>query len=122
MPDNQQPLDFSYLIEMVGDDPVFLIEFFETFIIQTPIYLAEISDALASENWSKVANCAHKIKPTFSYIGRNDVKEFVQTIEHNARNMISLEKIASDIERLEFLLVQVYDQLEVAKKEMQTRL
>jgi len=122
MQDHQQPLDFSYLIEMVGDDPAFLIDFFETFIKQTPIYLGEMNEALLHSNWGKVASCAHKIKPTFSYIGRNDVKEFVQTIEHNARNMIFLEKIAIDIHRLEFLLLQIYEQLEEAKKENQTRL
>jgi HPt (histidine-containing phosphotransfer) domain-containing protein len=121
MLDNQQPLDFSYLIEMVGDDPVFLIDFFETFIIQTPIYLAEMSDALVKENWSKVANGAHKVKPTFIYIGRNDVKEFVQTIEDRARNKTELEKIPSDLETLKLICAGIFEQLEIAKKKLQAK-
>ncbi|RZK21099.1 MAG: Hpt domain-containing protein [Pedobacter sp.] len=124
MQDNHDnhPLDLSYLTEMVGHNPEFMIEVFDTFIEQTPFYLAELEDALSNENWDKVGNCAHKIKPTFSYVGRNDVKDFVHSIEHNARNQIDLEQIPADVERLKGLLVHIYAQLEMAKKEIQSKL
>ena len=115
------PLDLSYLKEMVGHNPEFMIEVFDTFIEQTPFYLAELEDALSSENWDKVGNCAHKIKPTFSYVGRSDVKDFVQSIEDNARNQIAVEQIPADVERLKALLVEIYTQLEVAKNEIQSK-
>jgi HPt (histidine-containing phosphotransfer) domain-containing protein len=108
-------IDFSYLIEMVGDDPAFLIEFFETFTEHAPIYLAEMENALANQNWNEVANCAHKIKPTFSYIGRNDVKELVRVIEDNARDQTAGEKIKSDVEKLKLLCADIFQQLEVEK-------
>lgn len=122
MPDLQRPLDFSYLIGMGGDDPVFFLEFLETFIIQTPLSIREMDAALVKGNWNKVADFAHKIKPTFIYIGRDDVKELVHAIEYNARNKVFLAKIPTDIEQLKCLLLQVYEQLEIAKKEIQSRL
>jgi HPt (histidine-containing phosphotransfer) domain-containing protein len=115
MPNHQQALNFSYLIEMVGDDPAFLIEFFETFTTQTPLYLAEMNEALIKGNWNKVANCAHKIKPTLSYFGRNDVKDFIQTIEDRARNRIALEKIPLDVEKLKLVFSDIFLQLEKEK-------
>jgi len=118
----QQPLDFSYLIQMVGNDPVFLIDFFETFILQNALYLAEINETLIKEDWAKLASCAHKIKPTFSYIGRNDVKELVQTIEYNAKNMTALNKIPKDVERLNTLSLKICEQLEEAKKDIQSKI
>ncbi|RDC58276.1 Hpt domain-containing protein [Pedobacter chinensis] len=119
---DNHPLDLSYLIKMVGHNPEFMIEVFDTFIEQTPFYLAELEDALSVQNWDKVGNCAHKIKPTFTYVGRNDVKDFVQSIEHNARNKIAVEQIPSDIEHLKELLACIYVQLDVAKKDMQSKL
>lgn len=118
MQDNydNHPLDLSYLTEMVGHNPEFMIEVFDMFIEQTPFYMAELENALSVENWDKVGDCAHKIKPTFSYIGRSDIKDFVQTIEHNARNKVSLEQIPLDVIRLEEMLDRVYVQIDEMKK------
>jgi len=119
---DNHPLDLSYLTEMVGHNPEFMIEVFDTFIKQTPFYLAELEDALSVQNWDKVGDCAHKIKPTFTYIGRNDVKDFMQSIEYNARNQINVGQIPADIERLKELLECIYVQLDVAKKDIQLKL
>ncbi|WP_316800718.1 Hpt domain-containing protein [Pedobacter frigidisoli] len=99
-----------------------MIEVFDTFIEQTPIYLAELEAALVARNWLKVSNGAHKIKPTFTYIGRNDVKDFVSLIENNARNQVAIEQIPGDVERLKELLNEIYAQLQVAKAEMQSNI
>ncbi len=117
-----QPLDLSYLKEMVGNDPVFMIEIFDTFIEQTPIYLADLENALTDENWLKVGNCAHKIKPTFSYIGRSDVKDFMQMLEDKAKKQIMVEEIPADVEQLKMFLVEIYGQLELAKLQFQQKL
>lgn len=119
---DNHPLDLSYLTEMVGHNPEFMIEVFDTFIEQTPFYLAELEDALSKKDWDRVGHCAHKIKPTFSYVGRNDVKDFVQSIENNARNQISVEQIPADVERLKLLLVEIYAQLDVARRNLQSTL
>ncbi|MCZ4244309.1 Hpt domain-containing protein [Pedobacter punctiformis] len=119
---DNHPLDLSYLINMVGHNPTFMIEVFDTFIDQTPIYLAELDNALSASDWDMVANSVHKIKPTFSYIGRDDIKGFVQGIEHDARNKENVEGIPVRITRLKELLGHVYLQLEEAKKDIQAKL
>ncbi|WP_316807261.1 Hpt domain-containing protein [Pedobacter agri] len=119
---DNHPLDLSYLTEMVGHNPEFMIEVFDTFTEQTPFYLAELEDALSKNDWDRVGHCAHKIKPTFSYIGRNDVRDFVQSIEHNARKQISLEQIPADVDQLKVILVQIYAQLDAARKNLQSEL
>lgn len=119
---DSHPLDLSYLIKMVGHNPTFMIEVFDTFIDQTPVYLTELDSALASKDWDMVANSIHKIKPTFSYIGRDDIKDFVQEIEQNARNKENVEEIPANVSRLKDLLQHVYAQLEEAKKDIQAKL
>ncbi|MCX2574845.1 Hpt domain-containing protein [Pedobacter sandarakinus] len=115
---DNHPLDLSYLIQMVGHNPEFMIEVFDTFLAQTPFYMAELEDAMLHKSWEKVGNCAHKIKPTFSYVGRADIKDFVQKIEHNARNLADIDQLPADIERLKITVVAIYRQIEAAKKEL----
>ncbi|KQS36914.1 Hpt domain-containing protein [Pedobacter sp. Leaf194] len=114
MQDNRDnhPLDLSYLTEIVGHDPEFMIEVFETFTEQTPFYMAELEDALAKKDWKRVAECAHKIKPTFTYVGRGDVKDFVQLIENGARKQENLPHVAEQIASLNSLIDKIYQQIE----------
>ncbi|MFC4211141.1 Hpt domain-containing protein [Pedobacter lithocola] len=115
MQDNRDnhPLDLSYLKEMVGHDPEFMIEVLETFLEQTPVYLVELNDALLNKDWKKVANCAHKIKPTFTYVGRDDVKDFVQLIENDAKNEGNIDSLTTKVEELHSVLdiicIQIQD-------------
>jgi len=124
MQDNydNHPLDLSYLTEMVGQNLEFLIEIFDTFIEKTPFDVAELEHALFLKKWNKVADCLHKIKPTFSYIGRADLHNFVKSIEYNAKNKVAVKQIPADIKQLKILITQIYAQLEVAKKDIQAKL
>lgn len=118
---DNRPLDLSYLTEMVGDDPVFMIEIFDTFIEQTPFYVAELEDALSKKDWKRVAHAAHKIKPTFSYIGRTDVKELVQIIETDANKQENVEAIPLKVEQLHQIIDDIYSQLSNAIVEVKTK-
>ncbi|WP_231460118.1 MULTISPECIES: Hpt domain-containing protein [unclassified Pedobacter] len=123
MEDNydNHPLDLSYLVEMVGHDPEFMIEIFETFIEQTPFYVAELEDALYLKNLKKVADCAHKIKPTFTYVGRTDVREFVHTIERSARELVELDTLPQRLKQLHQMLETIYIQIERSISEVRTK-
>src|SRR5689334_16038061 len=90
---NNEPLDLSYLKDMCGDSPEFIIEMIDLFKVQTPVYIEELEQAMADEDWAKVSATAHKIKPTFVYVGREDAKEFMQTIEHHAREQRDLDQL-----------------------------
>lgn len=83
---NDKPLDLSYLKEMTGDSTEFIIEMIDVFKEQTPIYMIELQQALEAKDWTALSNCAHKIKPTFAYLGRGDAKDHMQMIEHAARS------------------------------------
>ncbi|RBQ02981.1 Hpt domain-containing protein [Pedobacter miscanthi] len=111
----KRPLDFSYLIDMVGNEPLFLIELIDTFLVQIPAFITEIDKALIAGNRVKISNYAHKIKPTFTYIGRNDIKDFVHQIENQVKNDFSIKQISLDVEKLKLILAEVLLQLEQEK-------
>ncbi|SER87633.1 Hpt domain-containing protein [Pedobacter rhizosphaerae] len=112
---DNHPIDLSYLIEMLGNNRTFIIEFFDTFSTQTPLYLEELDLALTNQDWERVADCAHKIKPTFGYFGRNDIRDLVHDIERSARQKMAPAQIITDVQKLKSTLNQLYLQIAEAR-------
>jgi HPt (histidine-containing phosphotransfer) domain-containing protein len=119
---NNEPLDLSYLREMSGDSPEFIIEMIDLFKSQTPIYMAELADAIGQQDWGKIASSAHKMKPTFTYVGRDDVKDHLQDIEAGARDKVDMQKLASAFEEVRLFINTLYAQLDDARAELQKQI
>jgi HPt (histidine-containing phosphotransfer) domain-containing protein len=112
---NNTPLDLSYLRDMSGDSPEFIIEMIDMFKQQTPIYMADLEQALLEKDWPRVSSCAHKIKPTFSYVGRDDAKEHMQMMEHHAKDLKNVEELSTDFAEINDFVKVLYRQLDDAK-------
>ncbi|NRF40857.1 Hpt domain-containing protein [Pedobacter foliorum] len=119
---NDEPLDLSYLREMSDDNAEFIIEMIDLFKVQTPVYLSELESAVADKNWPLVSTCAHKMKPTFSYVGREDAKLHMQMIEHNARELINVDDLPKACTEVAEFVQVLYKQLDLAKASLEKRL
>jgi HPt (histidine-containing phosphotransfer) domain-containing protein len=119
---NNHPLDLSYLSEMSGDSPEFMIEMIDMFKQQTPIYLDDLKKAIDAQDWSRTASCAHKMKPTFAYVGRDDAKDHMQWIEHHARDQQDLGEIPGKFDEVNEFVKVLYKQLDDAKVVLSERL
>lgn len=119
---NTEPLDLSYLRDMSGDSIEFMIEMIDMFKQQTPIYINDLAAALKEQNWVKVASCAHKIKPTFAYVGRDDARNHMQLMEHNARDQKDVETLPTALQELNSFIEILNVQLDAAKSELQKQL
>lgn len=119
---NEEPLDLSYLRDMSGDSAEFMIEMLEAFQKQTPIYMDDLERAILAENWKATSECAHKIKPTFYYVGREDARDHMQEIERNAREMKEIEHIPTAFAEAKEFVAILYKQLDEAKALLQQRL
>ena len=119
---NNAPLDLSYLRDMSGDSAEFMIEMIDMFKQQTPLYMEELQQAVSEKNWSKVSSCAHKIKPTFAYVGRDDAKNHMQLMEHNARDQKDVETLPTALQELNSFIEILNVQLDTAKSELQKQL
>lgn len=107
---------------MSGDSAEFIIEMIDMFKTQTPLYITDLAQAVSEQNWLRVADHAHKIKPTFSYIGREDAKEHMQMMEHNAREGKDLENLPQAFEELNDFVQILYVKLNEARAEETKRL
>ncbi len=119
---NNAPLDLSYLRDMSGDSAEFMIEMIDMFKQQTPLYMEELKQAVSEKNWSKVSSCAHKIKPTFSYVGREDAKSHMQMMEQNARDLNKVEELPNAFAEVNDFVQILYNQLDEAKDLLKDKL
>lgn len=119
---NNQPLDLSYLREMSGDSADFMIEMLDVFQKQTPIYIDDLEKAIDARNWKATSECAHKMKPTFFYVGRVDVRDHMQEIETNARELKDIESIPNSFNEVKEFVSILYQQLADAKTELESQL
>jgi HPt (histidine-containing phosphotransfer) domain-containing protein len=119
---NNSPLDLSYLRDMSGDSAEFMIEMIDMFKMQTPIYIADLEQAIKAEDWAKAAGFAHKIKPTFSYVGREDARAHLQIMENNAKELKDLSAMPQALNELTDFVNVLYRQLDEAKADLEKRL
>lgn len=119
---NKEPLDLSYLREMSGDSTDFMIEMLEAFQKQTPIYMGDLEKAVDARDWKAISECAHKMKPTFFYVGRVDVRDHMQEIESNARELKDLETIPDAFNKAKEFVAILYQQLADSKVELEKQL
>lgn len=119
---NNEPLDLTYLKDMSGDSAEFIIEMLDLFKAQTPAYVADLGKAIKAEDWPRASSCAHKIKPTFAYVGREDAKEHMQMMERNARELNHIETLPRAFDELCAFAEVLYRQLDEAKADLKKRL
>jgi len=119
---NNSPLDLSYLRDMSGDSAEFMIEMIDMFKLQTPLYVADLEQSILAEDWDKAAGFAHKIKPTLSYVGREDARGHLQVIETNARELKELSEMPKALQEFNAFITILYKQLDEAKEELEKRL
>ena len=112
-------VDLSYLKDVASGSDECMIDMIDLFLDQTPAYFEQIEQFIIEGNWSKVADIAHKIKPTLAFMGVDSARESMAEIEQNARNLVNLETIPPAFQALKEMSVQLYKQLEEVKASLQ---
>lgn len=125
MPENQSQnkpefnIDLTYLRDVSSGSNEFIVDMIELFLEQTPAYFEQLRQFIAEENWPKVAEIAHKIKPTLAFMGADAAKESMAAIETSARNLTDVESIAPGFELLYEFSGDLFNKLTEVKKELE---
>ena len=117
----KEDLDLSYLREMSGDSAEFMIEMLDTLVEQIPLYIEDLQKAVDAQDWKAASEFAHKVKPTFYYVGREDVRDYVQVIERNAKEGINVDAIPSALAKIKEELNVILTQVAKSKAELESQ-
>lgn len=119
---SKEDLDLSYLREMSGDSAEFMIEMLDTLVEQIPVYLEDLQRAVDAKEWKAASEFAHKVKPTFYYVGREDIRDYMQVIERNAKEEVDVDSIPSALQEIKTELNVILQQVAKSKAELETQL
>ncbi len=112
-------IDLTYLKEVSDNNSEFMIEMIDIFQAQTPGYVNQLEAALSIEDWKRVSEMAHKIKPTLTFMGVESAMLVMTSIESRARDGVDFEGIKADFEDIKEVLQIIYLKLEDKKKELE---
>lgn len=117
--DSEFKIDLSYLRDVSSGSNEFMIEMIELFLDQTPGYFEQLNQLISDENWPRVAEIAHKIKPTLAFMGADTAKDRMAEIEANARNLTNTDSIAPVFKSLHKFSGELFIKLTEAKKDLE---
>ncbi len=103
---NYRIIDIEHIKTFTGGDPVFIRQLVDIFLKRTPEYMDELKEAVKAKEWEKIKTMAHKVKPTFTYVGMGTFTDKVGIIEDYA--------IKKDITTIENILDEVWDDCQLA--------
>lgn len=87
--------DLTYLRSVSDNNQEFLQEMIQTFVQSIPPVLEDMQASLETKNWKKLSRLAHQIKPSFSLLGMEALRETVFSIEETAQQKTDLTKLAT---------------------------
>lgn len=108
-------IDLTFLKSIAKGSSAFMVKLINTFIKQTSEEMKNLEMHLAKKDWTALHGSAHKMKPSFHFVGITELKEPILALEKNAKERINLETIPG-------LVRQVVDVCTVAIEELKEEL
>ena len=108
----EQITDLTYLISVCGDDPEFKKEMIETFLKNTPPLINEMKDHLKFAEWKKIGDVAHKMKPSFTFMGIHAAKDLILALEKKGRLQKDTDDIPEMVSKLDSICAKALVELE----------
>lgn len=111
-------LDLSYLRESTDNDPRLMKQIIEVFLQQTPVSIERIEAAFQNKDWNDLKKTAHKMKPTFEYVGIKNLRNLVSEVQTLAENKSELEKLPGLIKTIKQTCEQASSELRLVLKDL----
>jgi HPt (histidine-containing phosphotransfer) domain-containing protein len=96
------------LLETTGNDPAFLAELIDTYLVDASALLESMRQAIASSDTEQLRRAAHSLKSNSASLGAGALSGMCQELEQQARQgvlegaagrLMHLEKAYVDVER-----------------------
>lgn len=95
--------DLTYLKQLSNGDNEFIHQMITIFMTQTPDALDSIDMYLKEKNWKSLKGIAHKMKPSFSFMGIKELEPVILLVEEyceNETHLDQLPKLTSTVRRI----------------------
>ncbi|MDZ4840130.1 MAG: Hpt domain-containing protein [Bacteroidota bacterium] len=93
-------IDITLLQELSGNSTEFVLEMLRMYLTQLPEAMSELEENLTDNNYKRISEIAHRIKPNFAYIGMPETTELMQKLERLGRDQAGDPEIKTIINNL----------------------
>lgn len=104
-------IDSEKIRSFASGDEKFMKQLIEIFLKRTPEYMEDLNHAVEKQDWTMIKMMAHKVKPTFTYVGMDEFTNKVGSIEDYA--------IKEDISSIKKIMREVWEDCQRAFKEFE---
>ncbi len=115
-------IDLTYLNTLAKGNQEFVSEMIRIFMQQTPAALQSIKTSLDNKDWKSVRALAHKMKPSFAFMGIHSLKDVIHSIEEFADKEHNTEQIPILISTLELICNKALAELELLSDKKERKL
>lgn len=111
-------IDLSYLEKVCEGDSEFMQEMISAFIETIPETLVEMKNANAAADWPGLARIAHKMKPSVAFMGIEELKSNILTLEALAKEGTNTKEIIHLVDQVNVTANQAIAELKEAQKSL----
>ncbi len=98
--ETQKIIDLSYLRQLANGSDEFMQTMISIFIAETPAALDNMEKSWERNDWSGIKAMAHKMKPSFGFMGIASMKDVITELEADAERGAYPEVIREKITRI----------------------
>lgn len=109
-------INLTFLKEISDGNENFFREFISLFLASAPKAISEMEKCCSSGEWDTLRQLAHKIKPSFNYIGLKELNQAAAKIEELASKKSDSVEIHSLIEKIRSVCAIAFVELEAEVK------
>lgn len=96
----QKYTDLTMLKKMADGNDQFIKDFITLFLETAPATIMGMQKALSEKDWIQLKNLAHKLKPSFNYLGIMQLTDAAATIEKNVVKQLDMEVIPTLVDQI----------------------
>ena len=108
---DQNFVNLDYLKSLSKGNTKFMEEVVSLFISQTPIAIENMKKHYETKNWQQLMAVAHKIKPSFNFMGIKRLEDFARKIEETSGNGEDHKNMPDWINTIEVVCNKAYKEL-----------
>jgi HPt (histidine-containing phosphotransfer) domain-containing protein len=113
---NNKYIDLDYLKQISNGSNEFILQMITVFMEETPNEIKNLENHLKNKDWPALKATAHKMKPSFSFMGVKELEENIHAIETNCAEGKNLDQLPGLVERIKNTTSEVIEELEKEKK------
>jgi HPt (histidine-containing phosphotransfer) domain-containing protein len=116
MKTNHKHIDLDYLKQISNGSNEFVVQMITVFTEEIPGEIDNLDKHLNNKDWPALRATAHKMKPSYSFMGVKQLEEMVHSVEALSNDEAGREQLPELLKKIRSITNEVIEELREEKK------